>query len=123
MQADTISVLVVEDEVIIRMGVVDDLQQAGFLVLEAGSTDEAMSILAAHPEVQAMFTDVELPGAMNGLGLASAVHERWPPIRILVTSGRIRVCVRDLPDEAMFTPKPYNNDDIVSTLRELVAVA
>jgi CheY-like chemotaxis protein len=121
MQSETISVLVVEDEVLIRMGVVDDLEQAGFSVLEAGNTDEAMSILAAHPEVRAVFTDVELPGTMNGLRLAATVHELWPPIRIIVTSGRIRVGMRDLPDEALFMPKPYNNDEIVSTLRGLVA--
>lgn len=123
MQTDPISVLVVEDEPLIRMAVIDDLEHAGFNVLEAESTDIAMSLLRGHPEIQALFTDVEMPGSMDGLELAEKVHDRWPPIKILVTSGAVRVRKRDLPEDALFMPKPYNSDAVISTLRDLVLAA
>jgi len=121
MQTDSISVLVVEDEPLIRMVVVDDLEHAGFNVLEARTTDEAISVLLSHPEIQAMFTDVEMQGSMNGLKLAETVHDRWPPIKIIVTSGAVRVC--GLPEDALFMPKPYDNDAVISTLRDMVLAA
>jgi two-component system, response regulator PdtaR len=123
MHSDPISVLVVEDEALIRMDVVEELEQAGFNVLEAGNTDEAISILRTHPEIQALFTDVEMPGSMNGLKLAATVHDRWPPIKIIVTSGRVRVHRNDLPEDALFVPKPYDNSQVISTLREMVLAA
>lgn len=123
MEFDPISVLVVEDEALIRMAVVVDLEEAGFNVLEAQNTDEAMSLLRSHPEIQALFTDIEMPGSMNGLTLAGAVHDRWPPIKIIVTSGHVLVRKRDLPEDALFVPKPYNNSEVVSTLREMVMAA
>ena len=121
MYSDPIAVLVVEDEVLIRMSVVDDLEEAGFDVFEAGNTDEAISLLRTHPEIQALFTDIEMPGSMNGLRLAETVHDRWPPIKIIVTSGQVRVRKHDLPDDALFFPKPYDNTRVISTLREMVA--
>ena len=123
MISDPISVLVVEDEPLIRMDVVGDLEQAGFNVLEAGNTDEAISLLRSHPEIQALFTDVEMPGSMNGLTLAATVHDRWPPIKIIVTSGRVLVRKRELPEDALFVPKPYDNRAVISSLRELMAAA
>lgn len=123
METDPISVLVVEDEPLIRMVVVDDLEHAGFHVLEAETTDKAMSLLRSHPEIQALFTDVNLPGSMDGLQLAEKVHDRWPPIKILVTSGTLRAQKRDLPEDARFMPKPYDNRAVISTLRDLVMAA
>ena len=123
MHSDPIAVLVVEDEALIRMDVVGDLEQAGFNVLEAGNTDEAISLLRSHPEIQALFTDIEMPGNMNGLKLAALVHDRWPPIKIIVTSGRVRVKTFDLPEDALFVPKPYNNRQVISTLQDLLLVA
>jgi CheY-like chemotaxis protein len=118
-----ISVLVVEDEPLIRLGVVSDFEQAGFHVLEADTTDEALSLLRSHPEIQALFTDIEMPGSINGLKLAATVHDRWPPIKIMVTSGRVSVRKRDLPEDAQFVPKPYDNSQVISTLREMVLAA
>ncbi len=123
MQSDPIAVLVVEDEALIRMDVADDLEQAGFNVLEAGNTDEALSLLRSHPEIQALFTDIEMPGSMNGLTLAAMVHDRWPPIKIIVTSGRVRVRKFDLPEDALFVPKPYSNGQVISSLRDLLPAA
>lgn len=123
MQTDPISVLVVEDEPLIRMAVIDDLEHAGFNVLEAETTDKALSLLRSHPEIQALFTDVEMPGSMDGLELAGKVHDRWPPIKILVTSGAVRVRSRELPEDARFMPKPYDSGDVISTIRDLVMAA
>jgi two-component system, response regulator PdtaR len=123
MCSDVISVLVVEDEALIRLGVVGDLEQAGFNVLEAETTDQALSLLRTHPEIQALFTDVEMPGGINGLKLAATVHDRWPLIRIIVTSGRVSVRKRDLPEDAQFVAKPYDNNEVISTLREMVLAA
>jgi CheY-like chemotaxis protein len=121
MRREQISVLVVEDEPIIRLGAVMDLEDAGFIVFEAGNPDEAMMVLADHPEIQALFTDVEMPGSMNGLTLAAAVRDRWPPIKIVVTSGRVRKQDTNLPEDALFVPKPYESRQIAATIRNMVA--
>lgn len=123
MSLEAISVLVVEDEPLIRLGVVCDLEDAGFNVLEAGNTDEAMSLLRTHPEIRAMFTDIEMPGSMNGLTLAAMVRDRWPPVKIIVTSGRVRVGKNDLPRQARFFAKPYDNGKVISTLRGMLVAA
>jgi CheY-like chemotaxis protein len=121
MRREQISVLVVEDEPIIRLGAVMDLEDAGFNVFEASNPDEAMMVLADHPEIQALFTDVEMPGSMNGLTLAAAVRDRWPPIKIVVTSGRVRKQDTNLPEDALFVPKPYESRQIAATIRNMVA--
>jgi CheY-like chemotaxis protein len=120
MHPEKISVLVVEDEPMIRLSVVMDLEDAGFNVLEAGDTDEAIALLDEHPEVQALFTDVELPGSMNGLSLAATVRDRWPPIKIIVTSGRVCRPDADIPGDALFMPKPYQPQRVASTIREMI---
>jgi CheY-like chemotaxis protein len=123
MHSDPIFVLVVEDEALIRIGMVDDLEQAGFTVLEAQTSDEAMRLLRGHPEIQVLFTDINMPGSMDGLRLAETVHDRWPPIKIIITSGGVRLRQGDLPDDALFVPKPYDNNDVISALREMVLAA
>lgn len=81
-------ILVVEDETLIRMVGAEILEDAGFDVLEAADADEALRILQAHDDVLLLFSDVDMPGSMDGLDLARVVHERWPDIRLLLTSGR-----------------------------------
>jgi CheY-like chemotaxis protein len=120
MHSEKISVLVVEDEPMIRLSVVMDLEDAGFNVLEAGDTDEAIALLDEHPDVQALFTDIELPGSMNGLSLAATVRDRWPQIKIIVTSGRVCRPDADIPDDALFMPKPYLPQRVASTIREMI---
>lgn len=87
-----INILVVEDEFLIRMDLVDYLSGEGFEVFEAAHTDEAIAILEANDQIQVMFTDVDMPGSMDGLKLSAAVRDRWPPVRIVVTSGPPRGC-------------------------------
>ena len=110
-------VLVVEDEPLVRMGIVDYLEDQGFTVLEACGADEAVDLLVSNPTIQLLFTDIDMPGGMDGLKLAAAVRKRWPPVKIVVTSGHRRVEVGDLPVEAKFLPKPYNPDTVAAMLR------
>jgi CheY-like chemotaxis protein len=118
-----ISVLVVEDEPVIRMSLVLYLGDEGFDVFEAGSADEAIGILEAQPKIQAVFTDVDMPGSMDGLKLAAAVRDRWPPIKIIVTSGYKRPGLSELPERSFFLPKPYQFASVARSLRNSVLSA
>jgi two-component system, response regulator PdtaR len=112
-------VLVVEDELLVRMNVVEMLSGAGFEVIEAVNADEAIMILESGSTIDVVFTDIQMPGSMDGLKLAAAVRKRWPPIKIVATSGIIKVGEDDLPAGSRFLPKPYSPSQIVVTLREL----
>ena len=112
-------VLVVEDDFLIRMHAVEMIAGAGFDVVEAASADEAIAILEDHLDVTVVFTDLQMPGSMDGLKLAAAIRGRWPPIKIIATSGRVDVRQDDLPEGGRFLPKPYSPEQIVRTLREL----
>jgi len=113
------TVLVVEDEALVRMAIVDRLEEEGFLALEAADADQALAILVTNLDVRLVFTDVDMPGSMNGIKLAAAVRDRWPPIKIVVTSGFRKVSLDELPAEAQFVSKPYNADRIVAAFRQL----
>lgn len=115
------SVLVVEDEILVRMDIVDLLEDRGFTVLEAGTADEAIKILIAHPEIGLVFTDIDMPGSMDGLMLAAAVRDRWPPIKIIVTSGHQRIASGDMPAESRFFSKPYDADAVAMAMRQMMA--
>jgi two-component system, response regulator PdtaR len=112
-------VLIVEDEFLIRMDAVDMIRSAGFDVVEAQNADEAIFILEGRPDITVVFTDVNMPGSMDGLKLAAAIRGRWPPIKIIATSGRAKVSKDDLPSGSRFLPKPYSAREIVGTVREL----
>lgn len=114
-------VLVVEDEPIIRMVGVDMLEEAGYRVLEAASADEAIAILEDAPEVRLLFSDVDMPGSMDGVELAECVHDRWPRIRLLLTSGHRDVAKSHLPDDGRFIPKPYTYSQVIDQIRGLLA--
>jgi CheY-like chemotaxis protein len=96
---------------------------SGFNVVEAGNADEAIAILEARPDIRVVFTDIQMPGSMDGLKLAQFVRGRWPPIKIVATSGFVNVANDDLPEGSRFLPKPYRPEQIVAELRELTAAA
>lgn len=121
--ASLIRVLVVEDEIFIRMDVVDTLLGAGFEVLEANDADEAIQLLEVDLTIRLIFTDIDMPGSMNGLKLAAAVRDRWPPVKIIATSGRFKIQAGDLPAGALFLPKPCQPAQIINAIRELTTVA
>jgi CheY-like chemotaxis protein len=111
-------VLVVEDEFLLRMDAVDMIEAAGFDVVEAADADAAIEILEARNDIAVIFTDIQMPGSMDGLKLARAVRGRWPPIKIIATSG-IHVGETDLPEGGRFLPKPYSSAQIAGMLRQL----
>lgn len=120
MTPNRISVLVVEDEALVRMDIVDALERDGFEVFEAANADEAIMLLVRISRIQVMFTDIDMPGSMDGLKLAAAVADRWPPIKIIVTSGYRKVDIGLLPHVSKFFQKPYNPDLVITTLHEMV---
>jgi CheY-like chemotaxis protein len=103
-----ILVLIVDDEPIIRMDLGDMVRDAGYEVLEANDADEAVRLLEVHDAIRILVTDIEMPGSMDGLKLAAAVRERWPPVVIIVTSGRIQPANTELPSDTVFLGKPYD---------------
>lgn len=115
-----IQILVVEDEPLLRMDIVDHLSDQGFHVFEAGDADEAISILEQNLNIRLIITDIDMPGSMDGLKLAEAVRDRWPPVKIIVVSGHRVVEITDLPDGSMFFSKPYSQSHLVSSMRDLL---
>jgi CheY-like chemotaxis protein len=116
-------VLIVEDDFLLRMDAADMIRAAGFEVIEAGNADQAIEVLEAHSDITAVFTDIQMPGSMDGLKLARAVRGRWPPIKIIATSGRLHIDETDLPEGGRFLPKPYSHAQVTRVLRELTTGA
>jgi CheY-like chemotaxis protein len=112
------AVLIVEDEPLVRIGAVNIIEDAGFEVIEAASADEAIGILECRNDVRVVFTDIHMPGSMDGLKLAHAIRNRWPPIKIIVTSGRDLITAQDLPEGGRFFAKPYDPIEITDALHE-----
>ncbi|NKB84561.1 response regulator [Agrobacterium sp. LC34] len=117
------TVIVVEDESLVRLDIVMSLEDEGFIVIEASNADEAIAHLNAHPEIRLMFTDIDMPGSMDGLKLAAAVRDRWPPVKIIVASGHRQLSDRLLPVEGKFFSKPYDHGRVIATMREMLAAA
>ena len=115
---DPETVLLVEDEALVRMLGVDVLEEAGYLVIEAANADVALKVLEADPDaISILVTDVHMPGSMDGQGLARLVDQRWPWIRIIVTSGRAHLSSEDVPDHGRFVPKPWVVDAMMKAIR------
>ena len=112
-------VLIVEDEFLLRMDAAQVIGAAGFEVIEAANADQAIAFLEARPDISVVFTDIQMPGSMDGLKLARAVRGRWPPIKIIATSGRLNIGELDLPEGGRFLPKPYSPAQVTGVLREL----
>ena len=113
-------VLVVEDEMVLRMRAVDIVEDAGFVPIEAVSADQAMEILESRDDISLLFTDIQMPGSMDGLKLAHAAHTRWPHIKIVLVSGQIAVTDADKPIDSRFFPKPLEIQQMILELQEMV---
>jgi two-component system, response regulator PdtaR len=114
-------VLVVEDDPFVRMDAVDMIVDSGFQTLEADNADDAIEILEQRSDICVVFTDVQMPGTMDGLKLAAAIHDRWPPIKIIATSGQFTVLEQQLPQGGRFIPKPYSRNGVGALLEEVLA--
>ena len=114
-------VLIVEDEALVRLSAVGMLEDAGFRTIEAANGDQALELLVADSDVQLLFTDVNMPGIIDGLVLARQVHDRWPHIGIMVASAKKEPQLGELPVGSRFERKPYNVDMVVRHARELTS--
>jgi CheY-like chemotaxis protein len=115
-------VLVVEDELLLRIDAAEMIAEAGFDVVEAGNADEAIAILEGRPDIHIVFTDIQMPGSMDGLKLVRFIRGRWPPIKLVATSGLMVVPDGDLPEGGVFIGKPYTSEKISATLRDLAGL-
>src|SRR6185312_2180234 len=114
------NVLVVEDEMVLRMRAVDIVQDAGFNPVEAVNADQALSILESRSDISLLFSDIQMPGSMDGLTLAHAVHERWPSIGIILVSGKIKLTDIDKPDDSRFFAKPVEAKRMIVELQDMI---
>ena len=121
MPGESVVVLVVEDEALIRMDAADRLTDAGYTVIQARNADDAIGILESRSDVKIVFTDVDMPGAMDGLKLARYVRGRWPPIKLVVTSGQVSLTDSDLPNGGRFLRKPYTTRHLTRTMAAVIA--
>jgi CheY-like chemotaxis protein len=113
-------VLVVEDDDLLRFASSYELAESGFQTLVARSADEAVAILNEFQAIDALFTDISMPGSMNGVALAHHVRERQPNAYVLVTSGDDPPENPGLPENSDFIPKPYTLPDVAARIREKV---
>jgi CheY-like chemotaxis protein len=116
-------VLVVEDEMLLRMRAVDMVEDAGYTPVEAVDADEAVAILESRSDIALMFSDIQMPGSMDGLKLAQAVHERWPPIKIILVSGQLKLASIDIPADSRFFGKPFEAADMIAEMRNMIGQA
>jgi len=114
-------VLVVEDEPLLRLFAVDMIEDAGFATVEAANATEAVAILESRPDILIVFTDVDMPHGMDGTRLAACIRDRWPPIKIIITSDKPLPRHPGIPAETVFFPKPFRQDKVVETLRCMAA--
>lgn len=120
MQGNAAVVLVVEDEFLIRLDMLDMLEAAGFATIEAANADEAIRILESRDDIRIVVTDIDMPGSMDGLMLAHAVREKWPPVKLVLVSGKRTLGRDELPEGALYYAKPYNIDEVTDGIRRLM---
>ncbi len=114
------NVLVVEDEMVLRMKAIDIVEDAGFTAIEAVNADEALAILESRSDISLLFSDIQMPGSMDGLKLAHAVHDRWPAIKILLVSGQVKLADADKPADSRFIGKPLEVKQMIAELQDMV---
>ena len=114
------TVLIVENEALVRLELGHRLVEMGMTVLTASDADEAIALLDTHPEIEILLTDITMPGSMDGIRLAHHVRERWPPVKIIVTSGMVETELSDLPRDSVFLPKPYGPDTLTEALAHVM---
>jgi len=114
-------VLIVEDEPLIRLGLATAVEEAGYEVVEAGNASEAIRRLEADPAIRLLLTDVDMPGGMDGIALAHHVRDRWPPVRLIVISGKVGVRPGQLPNGARFVSKPYQEPALLAMVAAMTA--
>jgi DNA-binding NtrC family response regulator len=105
------------------MRAVDMVEDAGYTPIEAVDADDALAILQSRSDIALLFTDIQMPGSMNGLQLAYAVHERWPPIKIILASGQLSLSSNDIPQDSRFFGKPLRPDELIAQMHDMLGHA
>lgn len=113
------TILIVEDEALVRFDLVDFFTHAKWRVFEAENADEAIAILDRQKEIRVVLTDVQMPGSMDGVKLAHYVRERFPPTVLFVVSGNAPIPVNELPAQATFLPKPFDPHRLLRQLESM----
>jgi CheY-like chemotaxis protein len=114
------AILVVDDEAILRFHAADLLEENGYAVVEAPDAEAALKTLEQRPDVQLLFTDIQMPGPIDGMELARLVHERWPHILLVITSGRQQPSKAEIPDDGRFIAKPYRARELLGQVNEML---
>src|ERR1700737_4883048 len=114
------AILVVEDEMLLRMRAVDMVEDAGFTPIEAINADDALAILESRSDIELLFTDIQMPGSMDGLKLAYAVHARWPLIKIILVSGQVKLTDDDKPPDSRFFGKPLDVKQMIAEMQDMI---
>jgi CheY-like chemotaxis protein len=114
-------VLVVEDEPILRMNTVDMVEEAGFEVIEAANSKQAIGVLESRSDIDILLSDIHMPPGIDGMMLAATVRDRWPPIAIILLSGQIASTDVNIPEGGVFFSKPYRPTEIVAALSRFAA--
>ena len=105
---------------LLRMRAVDIVEDAGFSAVEAINADDALTILESRSDIELLFTDIQMPGSMDGLKLAHAVHERWPLIKIILVSGQLKLTECDKPPDSLFFGKPLGVKQMIAEMQEMM---
>ena len=113
------TILVVEDEALINTMTSDDLRAAGHEVVSAYDADQAIDILEHRNDIDTIVTDIDMPGSMDGLRLAAAVRDRWPPVHIVITSGKATPKTTEMPSDSRFLAKPWFGSELVDAIQAL----
>jgi CheY-like chemotaxis protein len=117
-------VLVVEDDVMLRMRAVDLVEDAGYTSVEAVDADEAFAILQLRSsDIALLFTDIQMPGSMDGLQLAHAVYQRWPRLKIILVSGQLKLSNAEIPRDSRFFGKPLVSGEIIAEMQDMIGLA
>jgi CheY-like chemotaxis protein len=116
-------VLVVDDDPLVRALTVNIVKIAGYVAVEAAGAEEAIAILEDRSDIAVLFSDINMPGSICGLQLAHTVRERWPPIKIVLVSGKVALTASDMPSNSRFFAKPYGAHSMVSELRSFVSAS
>jgi CheY-like chemotaxis protein len=120
-QQKQFAVLVVEDNPLLLADAMDLAGDAGLMAYGASNADQAIRLLETHSDIKILFTDIDMPGTMDGLKLAHVVRGRWPPVTIIVTSGHIKVTKENMPENGIFVAKPYQPSFVTKTFNEIAA--
>jgi two-component system, response regulator PdtaR len=118
--ADHPTILVAEDDAFLRLYAADLLEDSGYTVVEADNAEEALKVMEVRKDVRLLFTDIQMPGGCDGLELARQVHERWPKVLLVITSGQVQPTRAEIADDGRFIRKPYRAKDLLGQIDELL---